>query len=76
MTWLLVTNNPHKFAEAKAIVGELEHVALELPEIQAASTSDVALAKARAAFAIVGRPVVVEDAGLELAALGGFPVRS
>jgi non-canonical purine NTP pyrophosphatase (RdgB/HAM1 family) len=30
-------------------------------------------AKAAAAFAEVGEPVVVEETGLELAALGGFP---
>ena len=30
-------------------------------------------AKADAAFARVGRPLVVEETGLELAALGGFP---
>lgn len=74
MTFLFVTGNEHKHREAEAILGRpLEHVALELPELQAATTSEVALHKARAAFSILMRPVIVEDAGLELGGLGGFP---
>ncbi len=46
---------------------------LDLPEIQAATTAEVALEKARAAFERLGRPAIVEDAGLELRGLGGFP---
>lgn len=72
--WVLVTGNANKVREARAIVGDaLESTALDLPEIQAATTRDVALEKSRVAFARLGRPVIVEDAGFELAALGGFP---
>jgi len=35
--------------------------------------SAVALAKAEAAFRKLARPVIVEDAGVELVGLGGFP---
>ncbi len=74
MTWALVTGNPNKWREAERILGRaLERVELDLPEIQAATTREVAIEKARAAFARLARPVLVEDAGLELAALGGFP---
>lgn len=74
MSWLLVTGNANKLREARAIVGDtLESAAVELPEIQAPTTRDVALEKARVAFARLGCPVIVEDAGFELAALGGFP---
>ena len=79
MTWILVTGNEHKHREAQAILAAsggndpLERIALDLPEIQAATTRDVALAKAHAAFAILGKPVIVEDAGFELVGLGGFP---
>ena len=70
----LVTGNENKWREAARILGRpLERVALELPEVQAATTREVALEKARAAFEELRRPLVVEDAGLELAALGGFP---
>ncbi len=72
--WLLVTGNEHKWLEAQRILGRpLERAALDLPEIQAPTTAEVARAKARAAFEALGRPVIVEDAGVELAALGGFP---
>jgi len=72
--WVLVTGNADKHREAQAILGRpLERIAVELPEIQAATSREVALAKAAAAYAIVRRPVIVEDAGFELTALGGFP---
>lgn len=72
--WVLVTGNENKWLEAQRIVGRpLKREALDLPEIQAATTREVALEKARAAFAVLTRPVIVEDAGLELAALGSFP---
>jgi XTP/dITP diphosphohydrolase len=74
MTWALVTGNEHKWLEAQRIVGRsLERVALDLPEIQAPSVADVAREKARVAYAELKRGLIVEDAGLELACLGGFP---
>jgi inosine triphosphate pyrophosphatase len=45
---------------------------LDLPELQGAPR-DIAAAKATAAAAAVGGPVIVEDTGLEFAALGGLP---
>jgi XTP/dITP diphosphohydrolase len=74
MNWVFVTSNENKWQEAQRILGRsLERVSLDLPEIQAPSTRDVALEKARAAYAVLQRPVIVEDAGVELSALGGFP---
>ncbi len=74
MSWVLVTSNENKWIEAQRLLGrELERVSLDLPELQAESTRAVALEKARAAFAMLGRPVVVEDTGIELDAFGGFP---
>jgi non-canonical purine NTP pyrophosphatase (RdgB/HAM1 family) len=70
----LVTGNPGKLAEARRIVGPgLESVAVELPEVQSLDIHEILQAKAAAAFAEVGAPVVVEETGLELAALNGFP---
>ena len=69
-----VTSSSHKHAEAEAILGiRLERVALDLPEPQGLDVVAVAREKARAAHGRLGRPVVVEDTSLELAALGGFP---
>jgi non-canonical purine NTP pyrophosphatase (RdgB/HAM1 family) len=72
--WVFVTSNANKWHEAQRILGyAIERVELELDELQAESVGAVALAKAQAAFARLGRPVIVEDAGVELNGLGGFP---
>jgi XTP/dITP diphosphohydrolase len=72
--WVFVTSNVNKWHEAQRILGyAIERVELDLAEVQAESVAAVALAKAQAAFARLGRPVIVEDAGLELLGLGGFP---
>ena len=72
----LLTGNLDKWREAERILGRsLERVepAVELPEIQAATTREVAIAKAIDAHTQIGRAVIVEDTGLELGALGSFP---
>ena len=72
--WVFVTSNNNKWLEAQRILGyAIERVELDLDELQAESVGAVALAKARAAYQRLGRPVIVEDAGVELAGLGGFP---
>lgn len=72
--WVFVTSNSNKVREAERILGfALQHAAVELDELQAETVAAVALAKAQAAFQKLGRPVIVEDAGIELTALGGFP---
>jgi non-canonical purine NTP pyrophosphatase (RdgB/HAM1 family) len=72
--WVFVTSNPNKVREAERILGfALKHAAVELDELQAETVADVALGKAQAAYRKLGRPVIVEDAGIELVALGGFP---
>jgi XTP/dITP diphosphohydrolase len=72
--WVFVTSNENKWLEAQRILGfALERAELELDELQAATVADVALAKARLAYEKLGRPVIVEDAGIELSGLGGFP---
>lgn len=70
----LVTGNAGKLAEARRIVGPaLEAVEIDLPEIQSLDLDRVLAAKAEAALAAIGPPVVVEETALELAVLGGFP---
>jgi non-canonical purine NTP pyrophosphatase (RdgB/HAM1 family) len=73
-TIAFVTSSDHKHREAQAILGvALERVALDLPEPQGLDVEAVARTKAHLAFKALGRPVLVEDTSLELAALGGFP---
>jgi non-canonical purine NTP pyrophosphatase (RdgB/HAM1 family) len=54
-------------------VPRLLPVELDLPEIQELDLHEVLRAKAEEAWRRLGRPLVVEDTALELAALGGFP---
>lgn len=71
---VLVTGNPNKAEEARRIVGwELETVAVELPEIQSLDLAEVLAAKGEEAWRRVGRPLVVEETGLEVDAMEGFP---
>ncbi len=72
--FVLVTGNPGKLAEARRLAGRgLEAVAIDLPEIQSLDLEAVLRAKGDEAWRRIGRPLVVEEAGLGLAALNGFP---
>lgn len=74
---ILVTSNEHKRREAAEILGvELEVAAPEIPEIQALDVSEVAAAKALAAYETLGSPncpVLVEDSGFVVEAWNGLP---
>jgi len=72
--FVLVTGNPGKIAEARTALGvDLETAEIDLPEIQSLEYREVLRAKAEEAWRRIGRPLVVEEAGLDLAALNGFP---
>lgn len=73
----LVTSNPGKYAPFARDLQRLRLV-LEPPrqpmaELQSLSFSEALEQKARAAAAMFGRPVLVDDAGLVLEAYGQFP---
>ena len=71
---ILVTGNPDKLAEAERICGRpLRHAAVDLPEIQSSSLAEVAHEKAQEAWRRLRQPVIVDETGLELSALNGFP---
>ncbi|HJP80781.1 MAG TPA: non-canonical purine NTP pyrophosphatase [Candidatus Saccharimonadales bacterium] len=46
---------------------------IELPEIQADNSREISIFKARAAYDMLRRPVIVQDSSFHIAALGGFP---
>jgi XTP/dITP diphosphohydrolase len=72
--FVLVTGNRGKIAEARLALGlEIEAVEVDLPEIQSLDLFEILKQKAEVAWEIVRRPLVVEEAGLELVALNGFP---
>ncbi len=70
----VVTGNKRKAAEIAAITGlTAESVELDIPEIQSLDVEIVAKEKALAAYARLHRPVVVDDTGMVIDALGGLP---
>ena len=77
---VVASKNPDKITEIEDVLESLglcqEIVrGLDWPEVEETghSLEDNALLKARAVSAIVGLPVVADDTGLEVAALGGRP---
>ncbi len=71
---VFVTSNLDKLREAEAVLGHpLDHRKLDLPELQSLNLAEIVRGKARMAWQRIERPVLVEDTGLELAGLGGFP---
>jgi XTP/dITP diphosphohydrolase len=77
MALSFVTTNEGKFREAQQVASEfgieLEHVPLPYLEIQSDKLEDIAKVGAQQAYAMLKRPCFVEDSGLFIEALKGFP---
>jgi len=73
----LITKNKNKYLEASLILKpygiSLEQMLLSKEEIQAESLEKIASHAARKAYALLKRPLVVDDSGLFIEALKGFP---
>jgi XTP/dITP diphosphohydrolase len=71
------STNRNKFLEVQSILSTrnifVDFSQLPLVEIQSDSLEDISREKAKTAFAEVGRQVIVEDDGLFIDSLGGFP---
>ena len=72
-----VSSNNHKYQEAKKILDSfginLGLLKSNLEEIQSNSLHDIAIAKARDAFSKFKKPILIEDDGLFIDSLNGFP---
>jgi len=69
-----VTGNPDKVAEARACLDEpIEQFEFDYTEIQSPDLRTIAGRGAREAYEAVGDPVIVDDSGLFVEALDGFP---
>jgi len=72
-----VTGNIHKFNEARLILAEYKvataMLKIEAVEIQDDNLENIAKASATDAVEKCGLPIIVEDAGLFIEALNGFP---
>ena len=76
-TITFASTNQNKFFEVQLILStqnvSVEFAKISLVEIQSDSLEEIAREKAKTAFAEVGRQVIVEDDGLFIDSLGGFP---
>jgi XTP/dITP diphosphohydrolase len=74
---VFASTKQNKFLEVQLILSALkisvDFSRIDLVEIQSDSLGEIAREKAKSAFAKVGRPVIVEDDGLFIDSLGGFP---
>ncbi|MDP2973551.1 MAG: non-canonical purine NTP pyrophosphatase [Candidatus Diapherotrites archaeon] len=76
MLWF-VTGNTYKFQEIEAVLAEyeieLKHHKMALQEIGSDDLKEIALHKAKQAFAKLTTPLIVDDTGLYFEAYKGFP---
>lgn len=71
---VFVTGNVNKIREANLVLGkELTTKNIDLMEIQSLDIEEVAKYKVMEAFKILNKPVIVEDTGLYIDNLNGFP---
>lgn len=69
-----VTSNKDKFMEVERVLNsKLVMKRLAIPEIQAIEASEIVTEKARRAYGMLKKPLIVEDTGLYIRALNGFP---
>ena len=71
-----VTSNKHKVEEFKVIldgVASLEHIELEYPEIRSDDSGEIAKVAAKQLAESLGKTVIVEDSGLFISTVSGFP---
>lgn len=74
MDTYFVTSNRNKFREVERILGmRLKRYDADIKELQSMDVKEVAVDKARKAYAKLRRPVIVEDTGLVIPSLNGFP---
>jgi non-canonical purine NTP pyrophosphatase (RdgB/HAM1 family) len=71
---VFITGNQSKADYLAKYLGyEVEHQKVELDELQSLDLRTIVEHKVRQAFAVVGKPVLVEDVSLEFTAFGRFP---
>jgi len=77
MDVLFATSNPHKVSEASAVGRKFGVAFKQIPigytEVRDNSVSVVAFEGIRSLYPRVKKPVVIEDSGLFISALNGFP---
>ena len=72
----VVTGNAGKAKEVASFfagITEVDHVSVEMIEPQAEDLAEIARSKAEQAYRALKRPLIVDDTGLFVDALNGFP---
>lgn len=74
---LFATGNKRKIHECRTVLDrygiDVESMSVDIDEIQHHDPAEITKAKARAAYGVVSRPVVVQDTSWSIPSLGGFP---
>lgn len=71
---VVVTTNQNKLAEINQILGTSHKVSkIDIPEIQTLDLDQLITHKAKAAYNIIKKPVLVEDVDFKIKALKGLP---
>jgi inosine triphosphate pyrophosphatase len=76
VSFTLVTGNEHKLSEYKRLLPkdvDFSNVSVDLEEIQSFDSKAIVEHKVRQAFAMLNKPVIVEDVSAGLHALNGLP---
>jgi inosine triphosphate pyrophosphatase len=74
MTLTFITGNPNKLKQTQKYAPFVtQSQALDLPEIQSLDPVEVATVKAEAAFALVQKPILIEDTSVVIECLGRLP---
>jgi inosine triphosphate pyrophosphatase len=73
-TLTFITGNANKAVQLERYLRfPVAHTSLDIEEIQSLDLDEVAIEKAKAAYRILGTPVLVEDTALTIEALGRLP---
>lgn len=77
MKLIFVTGNADKFSNARTICKkfgvEISQVVADIDEIQGEDSEAIARDKARKAYELVGKPVIITDDSWDIIGLNGFP---
>jgi XTP/dITP diphosphohydrolase len=77
MELLFVSSNIHKFQEIHGILQQynipISFHQQEMPELQSDSLEEIAKFRAQHAFSLLRKPLFVEDTGMFIQSLNGFP---
>tara|TARA_Y100000389_G_scaffold137202_1_gene134782 strand:- start:138 stop:671 length:534 start_codon:yes stop_codon:yes gene_type:complete len=76
MELTLITGNKNKVREFSQILGDdftINNVKIELEEIQSTDVRKVVGHKLQQAYSILKKPLLVEDTGIHIKSLNGFP---